>query len=58
MTVLLLAFHWARVVWTRTAVQLAAEAQRRQEAAGAQSRSLLDGTDGPDGTDRRVPPEG
>ena len=31
-TVLLLAFHWARVVWTRTAVQLAAEAQRREEA--------------------------
>lgn len=30
-TVLLLTFHWARVVWTRTAVQLAAEAQRRDE---------------------------
>ncbi len=41
-TVILLTFHWARVVWTRTAVQLAAEAQRRQEAAGEQSRSLLD----------------
>jgi len=34
-------------VWTRTAVQLAAENQRRQEAADQQARSLLDGTDGP-----------
>lgn len=42
-TVLLLAFHWARVVWTRTAVQLAAEAQRRAELADRQSGSLLDG---------------
>lgn len=41
-TVFLLAFHWARVVWTRTAVQLAAEAQRREEAAQQQNRSLLD----------------
>ncbi|CAJ1505959.1 hypothetical protein [[Mycobacterium] burgundiense] len=40
--VILLAFHWARVVWTRTAVQLAAEDARRQEAAKRQSRSLLD----------------
>jgi hypothetical protein len=29
------------VVWTRTAVQLAAEAQRRQEAADVQATSLL-----------------
>ena len=36
-TVILLTFHWARLVWTRTAVQLAAEAQRRQEAAEHQS---------------------
>lgn len=41
-TVLMLAFHWARVVWTRTALQLATEAQRRQEAAERQGRSLLD----------------
>lgn len=34
-TTILLAFHWARVVWTRTAVQLAAEAQRRDETGGA-----------------------
>lgn len=41
-TIFLLAFHWARVVWTRTALQLAAEAQRREEAARRQPRSLLD----------------
>ena len=45
-TVLLLAFHWARVVWTRTAVQMAAEAQRRDEAARRQTRTLLDGLGG------------
>lgn len=42
LTLLLLAFHWARVVWTRTVVQQAAEAERRAEAAEQQSRSLLD----------------
>jgi hypothetical protein len=46
-TVLVLSFHWARVVWTRTAVQMAAEAQRRQEAAEEQSRTLLEGFDRP-----------
>lgn len=46
-TVILLAFHWVRVVWTRTAVQMAAEAQRREEAARHQPRSLLDGLDPP-----------
>jgi hypothetical protein len=40
--VILLTFHWARVVWTRTAVQLAAEAQRRQEAAAQGASTLLD----------------
>jgi hypothetical protein len=43
--VILLAFHWARVVWTRTAVQLAAEEQRRAASAESQSRSLLDDVD-------------
>ncbi|AQT80647.1 hypothetical protein B1R94_17350 [Mycolicibacterium litorale] len=43
--VILLTFHWARVVWTRTAVQLAAEAQRRDEAAQRQSRTLLEDVD-------------
>jgi len=52
-TVILLTFHWARVVWTRTAVQLAAEAQRRQQAADDQAKSLMDRLDRPDG---RMPP--
>ncbi|BBZ34193.1 Rv2732c family membrane protein [Mycolicibacterium confluentis] len=46
-TVIVLAFHWARVVWTRTAVQLAAEDARRREAAERQSKGLLDDL-GPD----------
>lgn len=50
-TVILLTFHWARVVWTRTAVQLAAEAQRRQEAAQRET-SLLDGLEPPEGPAR------
>lgn len=54
-TVIVLTFHWARVVWTRTAVQLAAEAQRREEAAGEQRRSLLDSLDLPGDDD---PPPG
>ncbi len=36
-------YHWARVVWSRTIVQLAAEEQRRRVAAAQQSISLLDG---------------
>jgi signal transduction histidine kinase len=41
-TVILLTFHWARVVWARTIVQLAAEEQRRRVAAQHQSKTLLD----------------
>lgn len=47
-TVILLAFHWARVVWTRTAVQLAAEAHRRRAAVEEQTKGLLDTLDPPD----------
>ncbi len=55
--VILLAFHWARVVWTRTAVQLAAEEHRRRAASERQAKSLLDSLDPPDSaTDRRRPP--
>ncbi|WP_170314177.1 Rv2732c family membrane protein [Mycolicibacterium helvum] len=43
--VMLLTFHWARVVWTRTAVQLAAEEQRRIASAKSQSRTLLEDVD-------------
>jgi len=49
-TVILLTFHWARVVWQRNIVQLAAEEQRRRIVAQEQSRTLLDslGTGTPD----------
>jgi hypothetical protein len=40
--VILLTFHWARVVWSRTAVQLAAEEERRRLATARQKKSLLD----------------
>jgi hypothetical protein len=43
LTVIVLIYHWARVVWSRTIVQLAAEEQRRRVAAAQQSISLLDG---------------
>jgi hypothetical protein len=42
LTVMVLTFHWARVVWSRTVVQLAAEEQRRRIAAQQQSMTLLD----------------
>ena len=48
LTLLMLSFHWARVVWTRTVVQQAAEAERRREAAEQQSRTFLDGLDRPE----------
>jgi len=47
-TLIVLTFHWARVVWSRTALQLAAEAERRQSTAQLQSRNLLDGLSAPE----------
>jgi hypothetical protein len=47
-TIILLTFHWARVVWSRTIVQLAAEEQRRRAAAVKQSRTLLETLDDPE----------
>ncbi|OHU92265.1 hypothetical protein [Mycobacterium talmoniae] len=47
-TVMVLTFHWARVVWSRTVVQLAAEEERRRAAAQRQSQTLLDDLDKPD----------
>lgn len=47
LTVLVLTYHWARVVWSRTIVQLAAEEQRRRVAAAQQAVTLLDGLDDP-----------
>ncbi len=63
-TVILLTFHWGRVVWSRTIVQLAAEEQRRRVVAQQQSRTLLDSLqsdadnpDTPDTPDAGTPPE-
>lgn len=46
-TVVVLTFHWARVVWTRTELQLAAEAERRRSTAALQFRTVLGGFDDP-----------
>ncbi|MEE6176319.1 Rv2732c family membrane protein [Mycobacterium sp. 050134] len=54
-TVLTLTFQWARVVWSRTIVQLAAEEQRRRLAAEHQSKTLLDTLGDPAKPD--APPE-
>lgn len=43
--VMVLTFHWARVVWSRTVVQLAAEDERRNAAGQRQSKTLLDDLD-------------
>ncbi|OBH87002.1 hypothetical protein A5681_14710 [Mycobacterium scrofulaceum] len=59
--VLALTYQWARVVWSRTIVQLAAEEQRRRVAAQQQSKTLLDslndeaGPDGPGLTGKPAP---
>ena len=37
-TVIVLTFHWARVVWARTALQLAAEEERRRAVAKRQNK--------------------
>jgi hypothetical protein len=50
-TIIALTFHWARVVWSRTIVQLAAEEQRRRAAAHRQSRTLLETLDETDDDD-------
>lgn len=47
LAVILLTFHWARVVWSRTAVQLAAEEERRRIAVEQKGRGVLDDL-GPD----------
>jgi hypothetical protein len=56
-TVMLLTFHWARVVWSRTLVHLAAEEQRRRVAAQRQSMTLLDSLDNPTGRDKPDNPD-
>src|ERR1700752_4100658 len=42
LAVIVLAFNWARAVWARTAVQLAAEEERRRITAERQNKGLLD----------------
>ncbi len=59
-TVILLTFHWARVVWSRTIVQLAAEEQRRRVSAEQHSRPLLEtlgDSDAPESPDALAPPD-
>ncbi|WP_156942837.1 hypothetical protein [Mycobacterium genavense] len=56
--VVLLTFHWARVVWSRTVVQLAAEEQRRRFSAEQQSQTLLQSLgDRDDSPDAETPPD-
>jgi hypothetical protein len=43
--VIALAVNWARAVWARTAVQLAAEEERRRIAAERQKKGLLESLD-------------
>jgi hypothetical protein len=56
-TIMLLTFHWARVVWSRTIVQLAAEEQRRRVVAEEQSRTLLESLQSPDGPEPGTTPD-
>ncbi len=46
-TVIVLTFNWARVVWARTALQLAAEEERRRAAAKRQNKGLLESLEDP-----------
>ncbi|MGE2692330.1 hypothetical protein [Mycolicibacterium pulveris] len=53
LTVIVVTYHWARAVWARTAVQLAAEEARRREAAERQQKGLLERfDDDPDDPDK------
>jgi hypothetical protein len=52
--VVALTITWARIVWTRTALQLAAEEERRRVAAERQKKGLLDSLDDP-GEDQSGP---
>jgi hypothetical protein len=45
LAVIVLAFNWARAVWARTALQLAAEEERRRQVAERQNKGLLDTLD-------------
>jgi hypothetical protein len=45
LAVIVVTYHWARAVWVRTAVHLAAEEERRRYVAEQQRKGLLDGLD-------------
>jgi hypothetical protein len=49
LAVIVLTFNWARAVWARTALQLAAEEERRKRAAQRQSKGLLEDLGDDDG---------
>ncbi|WP_020107389.1 hypothetical protein [Nocardia sp. 348MFTsu5.1] len=40
LAMIVLTFHWARVVWVRTSVQLSLEAQRRDDAAEQEAKAV------------------
>jgi len=44
-TVIVLTYNWARAVWARTALQLAAEEERRRAVAKRQTKGLLESFD-------------
>ena len=54
--VILLTFHWARVVWSRTALQLAAEEQRRRAVSEQEQKGLLDRFEDDGDQQNRPPP--
>ena len=56
-TMILLTFHWARVVWSRTIVQLAAEEQRRRVVAQQEPRTLLENRQSPDSSEPGTSPD-
>ncbi|HKV18677.1 MAG TPA: hypothetical protein VJR50_06565 [Mycobacterium sp.] len=45
LTVIVLTYNWARAVWARTALQLAAEEERRRAVAKRQTKGLLESFD-------------
>jgi hypothetical protein len=52
LAVIVLTFNWARAVWARTALQLAAEEERRRMAAEREKKGLLDTFDDDAGDDQ------
>jgi hypothetical protein len=52
LAVIVLTINWARAVWARTALQLAAEEERRRVAAERQKKGLLDSIDDDEGFEK------